>query len=244
MTTSDSDWAPRAGLAGKLLAAVATVLGLVAGILLLGRVAPGVTLAMLLTAAWFGVVAVVVLAAARRRRGLLLPMAAGYTVVAAAATVVLALPMFVDREVDEQVVTAEAAPANIDRAALGQDDEVRADRRPRRRNVLLGAGPFRPREHAVEGQASLVRLARGGVRLTLTGFKVDNGPDLRVHLVTGSATSDDDVDEVEDLGALKGNRGDQQYRVPARLDTRRYDTAVIWCRAFSVNFAAARLAGA
>jgi RNA polymerase sigma-70 factor (ECF subfamily) len=46
---------------------------------------------------------------------------------------------------------------------------------------------------------------------------------------------------VEDLGALKGNRGDQQDTVPPGLDTERYDTAVIWCRAFSVNFAAADL---
>ena len=79
------------------------------------------------------------------------------------------------------------------------------------------------------------------MRLTLTGFEVDNGPDLRVHLVTGPATGEGDVDDVEDLGALKGNRGDQQYTVPRNLDTNRYDTAVIWCRAFSVNFAAAKL---
>jgi len=93
----------------------------------------------------------------------------------------------------------------------------------------------------VRGRASLIRLARGGTRLTLTDFEVDNGPDLRVYLVTGAATGEGDVGEVADLGALKGNRGDQQYTVPGRIDTRRYDTAVIWCRAFSVNFAAARL---
>ncbi len=239
MTTSGRRIAPprRLSVPARLLIAAATGIVLAAGILILGRLAPGVALAMALTAAWFGVVAVAALVIARRRRGLLVPMAAGYVVVGAIATVVLALPMFVDRAVDEQVVTAAAEPPML--AAAQSQDAPPAPRRPR--NVLLGAGGFQPREHAVRGRASLIRLARGGVRLTLTGFEVDNGPDLRVYLVTGSASSEGDVGDVEDLGALKGNRGDQQYAVPARVDTRRYATAVIWCRAFSVNFAAARL---
>ena len=45
-----------------------------------------------------------------------------------------------------------------------------------------------------------------------------------------------------DLGALKGNRGNQQYRVPGDVDTARYSTVVVWCRAFSVPFTSARLA--
>jgi hypothetical protein len=44
-----------------------------------------------------------------------------------------------------------------------------------------------------------------------------------------------------DLGGLKGNRGDQQYEIPAgvRVSGR---TLVIWCRAFSAAFGSARLA--
>ena len=45
---------------------------------------------------------------------------------------------------------------------------------------------------------------RGTRYLTLTRFSTSPGPDLRVRLGSGA-----------DLGALKGNRGDQQYRVPA-----------------------------
>jgi hypothetical protein len=57
----------------------------------------------------------------------------------------------------------------------------------------------------------------------------------------GPATSEDDVDDFVDLGGLKGNKGNQQYEISADVDLRRYSTAVIWCRAFSVLFALAPL---
>jgi hypothetical protein len=44
-----------------------------------------------------------------------------------------------------------------------------------------------------------------------------------------------------DLGALKGNRGNQQYRVPAGVRLRGR-AVVIWCRAFSARFGSAVLA--
>ena len=47
-----------------------------------------------------------------------------------------------------------------------------------------------------------------------------------------------------DLGALKGNIGDQNYDVPASLDLAKYRAVSIWCRRFSVNFGAAPLAEA
>ena len=75
--------------------------------------------------------------------------------------------------------------------------------------------------------------------LTLTRFEVDNGPDLRVYLVPGRVRGEDDVEDFVDLGALKGNKGDQQYTLPAGVDPARYGSVVIWCRAFSVAFAAA-----
>jgi len=35
--------------------------------------------------------------------------------------------------------------------------------------------------------------------------------------------------------------GNQQYDLPRGLDLGRYSTVVVWCRAFSVNFARAPL---
>jgi hypothetical protein len=38
-----------------------------------------------------------------------------------------------------------------------------------------------------------------------------------------------------------GNKGTQQYSLPADLDVDRYSSVVIWCRAFTVGFAKAEL---
>jgi len=108
------------------------------------------------------------------------------------------------------------------------------------RNVLVAQGSFEPVAHSARGRAQVIRTPRGRV-LTLTDFDVSNGPDLRVYVVTGPARSESDVDEFEDLGALKGNKGNQQYDVPKSIDFDRVHTVVIWCRAFSVNFARAAL---
>jgi hypothetical protein len=44
-----------------------------------------------------------------------------------------------------------------------------------------------------------------------------------------------------DLGAMKGNRGDQNYAVPTNIDLGQYQSVTIWCRRFGVNFATAPL---
>ena len=44
-----------------------------------------------------------------------------------------------------------------------------------------------------------------------------------------------------DLGALKGNRGSQNYAIPAGTDLAAFKSAVIWCRRFAVGFGVAPL---
>jgi hypothetical protein len=44
-----------------------------------------------------------------------------------------------------------------------------------------------------------------------------------------------------DLGKLKGNKGNQNYTLPADLDLSRYRSAVIWCKRFAVGFGVAPL---
>jgi hypothetical protein len=94
------------------------------------------------------------------------------------------------------------------------------------------AGTFTSGAHETSGRAAVV-----GRMLTLTGFETDAGPDLRVRLVPGR---NDDGGAGIDLGALKGNKGDQQYALPAGAPTEDV-TVVIYCRAFSVNFGSAYL---
>jgi hypothetical protein len=54
-----------------------------------------------------------------------------------------------------------------------------------------------------------------------------------------NAPRSDFDDDFVDLGALKGNVGDQNSDVPADVDLSRYRSAVIWCRRFSVFCGAA-----
>ena len=44
-----------------------------------------------------------------------------------------------------------------------------------------------------------------------------------------------------DLGALKANKGDQNYEIPAAAVLGDYSSVTIWCARFTVSFAAAEL---
>jgi hypothetical protein len=43
------------------------------------------------------------------------------------------------------------------------------------------------------------------------------------------------------VGRLKGNQGDQTYALPNNFDPEKHRAISVWCRRFSVNFAAAPL---
>jgi electron transfer DM13 len=186
-------------------------------------------LATALTTAWMGAAGCAALVVAVRSRALRWPVLGAYVVTAAVAGAYLGSSLVFDDVVHEQVATAPAPTA----------DDASAPTAPR--NVRLRHGRFESVRHPATGIATAIRVARGGRVLTLTGFEVDNGPDLRLYLVAGEARGEDEVRDFVDLGELKGNRGDQQYRLPAGLDLSRYSTAVVWCRAFSVLFARAPL---
>ncbi|HEV8563840.1 MAG TPA: DM13 domain-containing protein [Actinomycetota bacterium] len=50
-----------------------------------------------------------------------------------------------------------------------------------------------------------------------------------------------DDGEYADPGALKGNMGSSNYEIPAALDLATFETAVVWCRRFTVRFGVAPL---
>ena len=101
--------------------------------------------------------------------------------------------------------------------------------------ALVASGSFGALDHPGEGAAEVISQ-EGRLTLQLRDFETDAGPDLKVYLATGT-----DGSEFVDLGGLKGNSGNQTYEVPAGTDTQKYDTVLIWCRAFSVGFTAAPL---
>ena len=109
--------------------------------------------------------------------------------------------------------------------------------------VEIAHGSFRSLEHRTTGRARLLRLADGSVVLRFEGLDTSNGPDLRVYLSELSADLGWHAYGVHylELGALRGNRGSQNYRVPTSADPTKYHSAVIWCRRFTVGFGVAPL---
>ena len=109
--------------------------------------------------------------------------------------------------------------------------------------VELASGQFRSLEHRTTGRARLLKLSGGDVVLRFEGLDTSNGPDLRVYLSELPADRGWHAYGVHyiELGALKGNRGSQNYRVPVGTDLTRYRSAVIWCRRFKVGFGVAPL---
>jgi len=100
-------------------------------------------------------------------------------------------------------------------------------------------------EHATSGVVRLLTLADGSTVLRIEGLDTSNGPDLHVWLsdqpvVDGPSgwTVFDDGAYV-DLGALKGNKGSQNYAVPAGTDLSAFRSVSIWCARFRVSFGAA-----
>jgi hypothetical protein len=212
-----------------LACAVAAVLA--AGIWVAGAVITNdFAASVVLTTLWLAAAGIVCLAVGLRRPELRLPVFGAYALVAVAAGVWLGRAELFDKTVHENVVSADAASG-----------PTRRDGTRPVQNVLVARGSFESLEHQSSGVASLIQTRRGSHVLTLTRFSTSNGPDLRIYLVAGRVADAGDLDDFVDVGALKGNKGDQQYELKGTALDSRYRTVVIWCRAFSVGFARARL---
>ena len=90
--------------------------------------------------------------------------------------------------------------------------------------------------HNSEGIAREITLEDGKQFIRFENFKVTNGPDLFVYLAADKSASD-----FVDIGRLKANNGNQNYEVPEGTDLTKYDTVLIWCKAFSILFGSADL---
>lgn len=111
--------------------------------------------------------------------------------------------------------------------------------------VLLTSGMFHKVAHDSMGTASIYQLADGKRTLRLTNFETSNGPQVHIYLVAAQDANDNDTVKNApfiDLGSMKGNKGDQNYDVPANTDLNQYRAVTIWCQRFGVNFGTAPLA--
>ena len=195
------------------------------------------TVAMGLTGLWLLLAGVVAVFVAWRQRALAAPVLIGYAIAAVGIGGFLGYTSMVDQVVDEDVVVAtsdstDPSSGGDGAGASGAGDSGSAE------NQLLAEGTFVAEAHPTEGSASVIETA-DGVVVTLTDFVTDPGPDLKVYLVPKGA----DVEDGVNLGSLKGNKGNQQYDVPASFDTSSLagGSVVIWCRAFTVSFGSSAL---
>ena len=110
----------------------------------------------------------------------------------------------------------------------------------------LSIAPFRSHEHATQGRARVVRLADGRRYVRFERFRTSNGPLLRVYLSAARADGPGAAfdDRFVDLGALKGNIGNQNYLIPPGTGLWSYRSVVVWCKRFGVPFAAAPVTAA
>jgi len=236
-------------MARWLLAPLAVVASLAAGLWLLGGLlASSKWSVVAVSVAWFFVVSAVAARVVRRRPELRLPVRGTFVACAALASVGFYWTSVRKSEVDERVAVPSAAVAPAEREAALRGEAPAPSPTPtatatatatHARDVRLARGAFRGADgHAGSGTATVVRRAEGGRRLAFTDFDVDGGIDVRVYLVDGNGA---EVSDHVELGRLKGERGDQQYTVPASVDLSRYRSVVLWCVPATVRIAVAPL---
>ncbi|MEU9082073.1 DM13 domain-containing protein [Streptomyces sp. NPDC048357] len=172
----------------------------------------------------------------RRRRPLLIGGAA-----VAAAGLAFGLYWFepwklwVEESVNEAAPSVSAAP------------DPGASANPSAGPRTVAEGTLISHEHATTGTVKLLRLADGSHVLRVEDLDTSNGPALRVWLTDAPVIEGVDGWRVFDdgkhvsLGALKGNKGDQNYPVPAGVNPADYTSLAIWCDRFDVSFGAATL---
>jgi hypothetical protein len=137
--------------------------------------------------------------------------------------------LFINQTVNEQLPVAETVSM-----AMSKGTEP----------MVLAKGDFRGLAHETKGAATVHQLADGKRILRLSNFETSNGPDVHVYLVAAEVAKDNATVKQAgfiDLGSLKGNKGDQNYEIPANADLNKFKSVSIWCARFGVNFGAATL---
>ena len=115
--------------------------------------------------------------------------------------------------------------------------------------VKLKSGSLRDQDafHKGSGTATIFRGPDGSLLLRLENLDVTNGPDL--HVILSAHPNPKNRSDLKsagfvDLGKLKGNRGNQNYEIPADVDVGAQDSVVIYCMPFHVIFSVASLSDA
>ena len=154
--------------------------------------------------------------------------------------------LFIDRVVSEPMpVMGATTGAATGSPSMMPASRVASEGEATPAPVALESGRFHGVHHETKGRATVYRMANGKRVLRFTEFETSNGPDVQVYLVAAPDAQDNATVTKAgfvNLGAMKGNRGDQNYEVPDGVDLAKYRAVTIWCRRFAVNFGSAPLA--
>lgn len=90
--------------------------------------------------------------------------------------------------------------------------------------------------HHGTGTASVIKVGDKSYVRFEEDFVVGNGPDLFVGF-----GKDGTYIKGSEIGALKGNKGSQNYELSEGFESGKYNEVWVWCRAFSEPFAKASL---
>lgn len=143
-----------------------------------------------------------------------------------------------EEEVEQEMLDAEVTVVDAGDAMPTDADPVAIVS-----GEIMGADSF----HQGSGTATIYELNDGSRFLRLEDLDVTNGPDL--HVILSPVANPESRDEVSapgylDLGGLKGNRGAQNYDIPADFEIPDEISVVIYCVPFHVIFSTATLAPA
>ncbi|WP_431780439.1 DM13 domain-containing protein [Streptomyces chumphonensis] len=156
--------------------------------------------------------------------------------------------LWTDETVNEALPSSD--PVVVESEKPGAEEEPDAAEEPTEPAgpMTLAEGRFITHEHATEGTVKIVDLGDGERVLRLEGLDTSNGPDLKVWITDAEVLPGEegwgvfDDGAYLDLGKLKGNKGNQNYTLPADADLDAYSSVSIWCDRFNVSFGAAELA--
>jgi hypothetical protein len=109
--------------------------------------------------------------------------------------------------------------------------------------VAIGSGGFYGIDHSASGTATVYEQEGSHVLRFEDDTDIQNGPDLFVWVLESDAYDGGDPGDFIDLGKIKGNVGGQNYELPAEFDPDVHQFVLIWCKRFSVPFAAAPVNG-
>ena len=179
------------------------------------------------------------------RRASTMPRLAVLVSAVAIVALSVALAVFEPWRLFTSTTVVEPAPVGAAPSPSASAATVRASSAPG--PVVLATGRFVSHEHRTTGTARLIRLGDGSAVVRLEDLDTSDGPALHVWLTDQPVRAGSDGWHVFDdgrhldLGDLKGNKGDQNYPVPAGTDLRGLTSVSIWCARFHVSFGAAPL---